>query len=193
MNAQQMEKLIEGLAILVVDNNPYTRKLTRIMLTNVGAKAIYEAADGVEALGAIRVANPDVMILDWEMPVLDGPQVMQIVRSPESFPKPNLPVIMLTRSGERSRVNAALRLGVHEFLVQPTSPAALRDRLMSILVRPRPMVWVGKYYVPKPRILLKKTDLLAAALSAYRSNASFPTLIDSGDFEDNSSEVVTVH
>jgi CheY-like chemotaxis protein len=183
MNILQMEKLVEGLAILVADNNPYTRKLTRMMLTNVGAKAIYEAADGVEALGAIRVANPDVMILDWDMPVLDGPQVMQVIRSPDNFPKPNLPVIMLTRNGERSRVNAALRLGVHEFLVQPTSPAALRDRLMSIVVRPRPMMWIGKYYVPRPRVLLKKTDLLAAALSAYRSNKPFPETLDSGAFE----------
>ncbi|HWM83621.1 MAG TPA: response regulator [Pseudolabrys sp.] len=184
MNALQIEKLIEGLGILVVDNNPYTRKLTRIMLTNVGAKAIYEAADGIEALGAIRVANPDVMILDWEMPALDGPQVMQIIRSPDNFPKPNLPVIVLTRYGQRSRINAALRLGVHEFLVQPTSPAALRDRLMSIVVRPRPMMWIGKYYVPRPRVLLKKTDLLAAALSAYRSNTPFPEALDSGDFGD---------
>jgi CheY-like chemotaxis protein len=192
MNAVQIEKLIEGLGILVVDHNSYTRKLTRIMLTNVGAKAIYEAADGIEALGAIRTANPDVMILDWDMPVLNGPQVMQIVRSPDNFPKPNLPVIMLTRLGQRSRINAALRLGVHEFLVQPTSPAALRDRLMSIVVRPRPMMWIGKYYVPKPRVLLKKTDLLAAALSAYRSNTPFPETLDSGDFEDPAAHA-TVH
>lgn len=182
MNAIQMEKLIEGLAILVVDGNSYTRKLTRMMLTNVGAKSIYEAVDGVEALSAIRTANPDVMILDWDMPVLNGPQVMQVVRSPGNFPRPNLPVIMLTRLGYRSRVNAALRLGVHEFLVQPTSPGALRDRLMSIVVRPRPMVRIGKYYVPAPRVLLKKTDLLAAALSAYRNNMSFSSTLESGAF-----------
>ena len=39
-------------------------------------------------------------------------------------------------------------LGVHEFLLKPTSPKALRDRLLSILVRPRPMVQIGKLYVP---------------------------------------------
>ncbi|HEY1152774.1 MAG TPA: response regulator [Pseudolabrys sp.] len=190
MNTLQKEKLIERLSILIVDNNSYTRKLTRMMLTNVGAKSIYEASDGIEALGLIRTANPDVMILDWDMPVLNGPQVMQIVRSPGRFPRPNLPVIMLTRVALRSRVNAALRLGVHEFLVQPTSPMALRDRLMSIVVRPRPMLKLGRYYVPKPRVLLKKTDLLAAALSAYRSNKSFPSTIESGRFGESA---VTVH
>jgi hypothetical protein len=40
---------------------------------------------------------------------------------------------------------------VHEFLLKPTSPKALRDRLVSILMRPRPMVQIGKYYVPQPR------------------------------------------
>jgi CheY-like chemotaxis protein len=155
----------------------------------VGAKLIYEAADGVEALGVIRTANPDVMILDWDMPVLSGPQVMQIVRTPGRFPRPNLPIIMLTRMAQRSRVNAALRLGVHEFLVQPTSPSALRDRLMAIVVRPRPMVTVGRYYVPKPRVLLKKTDLLAAALSAYRTNNSFPVAVESGQFEETAATV----
>jgi CheY-like chemotaxis protein len=183
MNASQIEKLIERLSILVVDGNSYTRKLTRMMLTNVGAKSIYEASDGIEALGVVRTANPDIMIMDWDVPMLNGAQVMQIVRSPGVFPKPNIPVIMLTRLGHRSRVQAAMRLGVHEFLVQPTSPRALRDRMMSILTRPRPMVRIGKYYVPQPRLLLKKTDLLAAALSAYRNNKSFQTAVSSGDFE----------
>jgi CheY-like chemotaxis protein len=183
MNALQIEQLIERLTILVVDHNSYTRKLTRMMLTNVGAKQIYEATDGVEALGVVRTANPDIMIMDWDMPVLNGPQVMQIVRSPGTFPKPNIPVIMLTHLGLRSRVNTAMQLGVHEFLVQPTSPRALRDRLMSILIRPRPMVRIGKHYVPTPRTLLKKTDLLAAALSAYRNKKSFQTTVSSGDFQ----------
>lgn len=151
MSAKQSEKLIEKLAVLVVDDNQYTRKLTRMMLMNIGAKTIYEAADGVAALDIIRTANPDVAILDWELPVLSGPQVIKIVRSPEVFPKPHLPIIMLTASAQRSHVNEAMRLGVHEFLLKPTSPRALQDRLLSILVKPRQMVRIGKYYVPEPR------------------------------------------
>jgi DNA-binding response OmpR family regulator len=48
-------------------------------------------------------------------------------------------------------VAQALRSGAHEFLLKPTSPQALRDRLTSIIVNPRPMVKLGDYYVPQPR------------------------------------------
>lgn len=151
MSAKQAEKLIENLGILVVDESLYMRKLTRMMLMNIGAKTIYEASDGVAALDIIRSANPDVAFIDWDLPVLSGPQVIKIVRSPNVFPKPHLPIIMLTACAARSNVAEAVRLGVHEFLLKPTSPRALQDRLLSILVKPRPMVQIGKFYVPEPR------------------------------------------
>ena len=151
MSAKHAEKLIENLGILVVDECQYTRKLTRMMLMNVGAKTIYEAADDVAALDIIRTVNPDVAILDWTLPVLSGPQVVKIVRSPDVFPKPHLPIIMLTAFARRSHVSEAMRLGVHEFLLKPTSPRALQDRLLSIIVKPRPMVRIGELYVPQPR------------------------------------------
>jgi CheY-like chemotaxis protein len=161
MSAKQIDKLIEGLGILVVDSNPFTRKLTRSMLLAIGAKAIFEAADGVAALDIIRSTNPDVAIIEWDLPVLSGPQVVKIVRSPEVFPKPQLPIIMLMGGARRSHVQAALRLGVHEFLIKPTSPRALRDRLISIMVKPRPMVQIGKAYVPQPRRFSTDTPCVA--------------------------------
>ena len=151
MSAKQAEKLIENLGILIVDESLYMRKLTRMMLMNIGAKTIFEASDGVAALDTIRSANPDVAIIDWDLPVLSGLQVVKIVRSPDVFPKPHLPIIMLSASVSRADVAEAMRLGVHEFLVKPTSPRALRDRLVSIIVKPRPMVQVGDHYVPEPR------------------------------------------
>ena len=163
MSAKQVEKLIEGLGILVVDENQYMRKLTRMMLMNIGAKSVYEAADGLLALEAIRSTNPDVVFLDWDTPVLSGPQIMHIVRSPGVFAKPNLPIVMLTARASRSRVQQAMLLGVHEFLLKPTSPQALRDRLLSILVKPRPMVQIGKYYVPQPRRPIAQNDMRRAA------------------------------
>ena len=152
MSGSPVDKLIENLGILVVDENQYMRKLTRMMLMNLGSKTIYEAADGVAALELIRSVNPDVLIMDWTLPVLSGAQVMRIVRSPGVFPKPNLPVITLTACAKRAQVADALKHGVHEFLLKPTSPAALRDRLISILCKPRPMVHIGKSYVPPPRV-----------------------------------------
>jgi len=151
MSAKLAKKIIDGLNILIVDGNPYMRKITRIMLMNLGAKQVYEAGDGLAALEAIRTLDPDVMVIDWDMPVLSGTEVTRIVRSPGVFPRPNLPIIMLTGRSERQFVNEALRAGVHEFLIKPTSPKALMDRLISIMFRPRPMVQLGKYYVPQPR------------------------------------------
>jgi two-component system chemotaxis response regulator CheY len=151
MSIKEVQKLIERLNIVVADHNQHTRKLTRMMLMHIGTKSIYEAADGVTALDTIRTANPDVAILDWEMPLMSGQDLIRVIRSPGVFPKPDLPIILLTAGANRLRVNEAIRLGVHEFLCKPTSPGALRDRLVSILLRPRPMVQIGEHYVPKLR------------------------------------------
>lgn len=153
MTAAELAKLIDGLGILVVDKNAYMRRLTRMMLMAIGARSVYEVGDGLAALHVVRHANPDVMLLDWDMPFINGPQIIHIVRSPGLFAKPAMPIIMLTESTRRSQVREAMRLGVNEFLVKPTSPKALHDRLAYILLRPRPMVKIGKYYVPEPRQL----------------------------------------
>ena len=163
MSTKQIEKLIEQLGILVVDDNPYMRKLTRQMLMNIGAKNVYEAVDGLAALDVVRTANPDVMLLEWNLPVLNGAQVMRIIRAPDAFPKSNLPVIMLTASANRAQVHEAMLLGVNEFLLKPTSPQALRERLLSILAKPRPMVQIGKYYVPTPRRPISHNEMRQAA------------------------------
>ncbi len=157
------EKLLQGLNILIVDGNHYMRKLTRTMLMNMGAKSVIEAADGLAGLEQIRLNDPDVMFLDWDMPLLDGLEVMHIVRSPGVFPRPNLPIIMLTYRAERSSVIQAIRAGVHEFLIKPTSPKALRDRLTSIAVKPRPMIKIGDCYIPEPRRPAPGFDLSATA------------------------------
>ena len=163
MASKQIEKAMEGLVVLIADSNAYTRRLTRSMLTNLGAKALYEASDGVAALDAVRTVNPDVMILDWDMPILDGREVMRIVRSPGVFPKPNVPIVMLSDRGLRSRVTTAIRLGVHEFLVKPISPKTLQQRLLGIMLKPRPMVRAGKYYIPMPRRRVDMKEFIYAA------------------------------
>ena len=159
MHDKSFEKLLQQLNILVVDHNAYMRRMTRTMLTNLGAKSVIEASDGLAALESIRTCDPDVMLLDWDMPVLNGMEVMRIVRSPGVFPRPNLPIIMLTNRGHRSTVLHALRAGVHEFLVKPTSAKALRDRLTAIAYKPRPMIRLGDFYVPQPRRVPAPSDI----------------------------------
>jgi DNA-binding response OmpR family regulator len=92
-----------------------------------------------------------VVILDWEMPGLNGAGFVRMVRSPETFPLPDIPIIMLTGHGERARVVEAVCLGVNEFLLKPVSTKALRDRLAAVLANPRRMVSNGPYYGPAPR------------------------------------------
>ena len=145
---------IQSLAVLVVDDNQYMRKMIRNLLVNCGIKDIYEANDGIAALDAIRSIAPDVVILDWEMPLLSGAELVRIVRSPGVFPMPDVPIIMLSGHGERWRVVEAVRLGVNEYLIKPVSAKALYDRLVSIMTQPRPVVQLGDYYGPEPRKLM---------------------------------------
>jgi len=146
-----VERLVQSLTVLVIEDNPYMRRLIRALLMNVGVKTVHEAADGIAGLEAIRMIGPDVVVLDWEMPYLNGAELVRIVRSPGVFPVPDVPIIMLSAHGERWRVLEAMRRGVNEFLIKPVSARALLDRIVSILAKPRPVVQVGSYYGPEPR------------------------------------------
>lgn len=154
LSKKEIADQIQALTILVVDDNQYMRKTVRNLLVNCGIKDIYEANDGIAALDAIRSIAPDVVILDWEMPLLSGAELVRIIRSPGVFPMPDVPIIMLSGHGERWRVVEAVRLGVHEYLVKPVSAKAIYDRLISIVMQPRPVVQLGDYYGPEPRKMM---------------------------------------
>jgi CheY-like chemotaxis protein len=139
--------------VLVVDDEYYMRKVVRTLLMSIGVCTIYEASDGPAGLEIIRTMAPDVVIVDWEMPGLDGAGFVRMVRSPETFPFPDVPIIMLTGHGERSRVIEAVQIGVNEFLLKPVSSKALQDRMVAVLTKPRVVVKSGDYYGPVPRKL----------------------------------------
>jgi two-component system, chemotaxis family, chemotaxis protein CheY len=168
---KEIENIIQSLCVLVVDDNQYMRKVVRTLLVNCGVKDIYEATDGIAALDSIRTVAPDVVILDWEMPLLSGPELVRIVRSPGVFPMPDVPIIMLTAHGERWRVVEAVRLGVNEYLAKPVSAKSLYDRLVAITLQPRPNVQLGDYYGPEPRKLM--TDALDEAAVATTAPIEF--------------------
>lgn len=154
MDSKQLEARFAACKVLVVDDEQYMRKVVRTLLMSIGVRNIYEAADGPSGLEAIRNLGPDIVILDWEMPGLDGAGFVRMVRSPRTFPLPNVPIIMLTGHGERSRVIEAIEIGVNEFLLKPVSSKALRDRMVAVLAKPRPLVKSGDYYGPAPRKLV---------------------------------------
>jgi two-component system, chemotaxis family, chemotaxis protein CheY len=143
--------LLASRKVLVVDDQPSTRKVLRAMLMSMGIVNIRDANDGDSGLDLVSTFMPHIVLLDWEMPELDGAAFVRTVRSPDTFPLPDVPIIMLTGHSERSRVVAAARLGVNEYLVKPVSIQALQSRVLSIVTNPRPMVRKGDYYGPAPR------------------------------------------
>jgi two-component system chemotaxis response regulator CheY len=143
--------LLGSRKVLVIDDEHYTRKVIRTLLMTIGVRSIQEASDGHAGLDAIRTVAPDIVLVDWEMPGLDGPGFVRAVRSPDTFPYPDVPIIMLTGHGERSRVIEAARTGVNEYLLKPVSSQALQARMLSVINHPRRMVRRGSYYGPEPR------------------------------------------
>jgi len=139
--------------IVVVDDEHYMRKVVRTMLLGIGVNEVHEARDGMAGLELIRRLNPHVVILDWKMPGINGPTFVRMVRAPGAFPYPDVPIVMLTGHGDRSRVVEAVKLGVDEFLLKPVSVQALKDRLLAVLTKPREVVKSGSYYGPVPRKL----------------------------------------
>jgi len=150
-HSSDIEKILQQINVLVIDDNQYMRKVTRNLLVNIGVKNIHEAADGIAGLETIRALSPDIVLCEWEMPFLNGAELLRIVRSPGVFPVSDVPIIMLSLHGERWRVLEALRLGVNEYIKKPVSGKVLLDRMVSILANPRPMVHNGEYYGPEPR------------------------------------------
>jgi len=146
------------LRVLIVDDDHYMRKVVRTMLTAMGVKHIHEANDGAAGLEAIRQINPDVVFVDWEMPLLDGLQFIRMVRQPGTFPIPDVPIILLTGHADRWRVIEAARMGVHEYLLKPVSTKALLERITAVLLKPRKMVRVDGYYGPAPRKNVPRPD-----------------------------------
>ncbi len=145
MNApvSDIKTLLGEIKVLIVDDDHRTRKVIHTLLLAIGCTKIYEAGDGAVGLEMVRAVAPDLVLVDWEMPGIDGPEFVRLVRSPATSALPSVPVIMLTGHGERWRVLEAVRLGVHEFLLKPVSSDALRERILSVLEKTRSTVKRG--------------------------------------------------
>jgi CheY-like chemotaxis protein len=140
---------------LLVDDNIYMRRMLRSLLTGFDARIIHEAEDGAAGLEAIRIQMPDIVIADWEMPMLDGIEMTRFVRQSATSVNPFLPIIMMTGHAEKKRVLTARDAGVTEFLVKPISAHALYNRVLNIVANPRPFVRTKSYFGPDRRRMTK--------------------------------------
>jgi DNA-binding response OmpR family regulator len=119
--------LREPMRILFVDDDPILREFAVVNLATEHAK-VETAPDGAEALAAIRANAPDLVLLDLEMPDVDGFQVLQSLRSDPKHR--DLPVIVVTGREDVDAVDRAFEAGATSFVVKP-----LNWRLLSHQVR----------------------------------------------------------
>ena len=112
---------------LVVDDFDIMRKVTSNQLKSLGAENILTANDGVQALRIMRHQQVDMVLSDWNMPVMSGIELLQAVRADEKLFA--TPFIMITAEAERARVEMAVACGVSAMLLKPYSPNQLGSRL----------------------------------------------------------------
>jgi two-component system, chemotaxis family, chemotaxis protein CheY len=141
----------ENLAFLIVDDCQFMRSIVRTVLAGFGARRISEAHDGADGLEQLTHHAPDIMILDWEMPILDGPELVKIIRNPNNGPMAFVPIILLTAHTELRRIREAQKLGVHEILRKPMTPKSLYERVQACVLNPRPFMSSSDYFGPTPR------------------------------------------
>jgi len=139
------------LRFLVVDDNIHMRKIVRALLNGFGARDVIEAEDGATGLEAFQNNAPDIVILDWMMPIVDGIELTMLIRNPKSSVNPYVPIIMLTAHSDKRRVLQARDCGVTEFLCKPISAKALHQRILNMIVNPRPFIKTKSYFGPDRR------------------------------------------
>ena len=138
------------LHFLTCDDNAHMRRIVRTLLHSFGGREVLEAEDGASALEMFNHHAPDIVICDWQMPILDGLELTQMIRQPSSA-NPYVPIIMLTGHSDKRRVTTARDAGVTEFLAKPISAKALYQRIVNVVASPRPFVRTKTYFGPDRR------------------------------------------
>lgn len=127
---------LHELTYLVVDDLELMRAVTVNQLRALGCEKIKVARNGASALESLRNSRIDVVLCDWNMPVMSGLDLLKIVRAEPKFAK--LPFLMITAEAERQRIEEVIHAGVSGLLVKPYNAGNLKVRLekaLSVLQR----------------------------------------------------------
>ena len=119
--------------ILLVDASPTIRNLQKNVLKQLGHTDVIEANDGIQALAVFAEQTPDLAIVDWNMPNMDGITLVRIIR--ESGNK--IPLIMCTTEAEKRRVIEAIKAGVNNYIVKPFTVEYLGRKITQTLEKAR--------------------------------------------------------
>lgn len=125
----------EGLSVVVIDDEPITRMDLKEMLESKGCHVLGEAGDGFDAIELCRKNNPDLVLLDIKMPLLDGISAAKIIHE-EGLAET---VVLLTAYNEKEFIEGAKRSGVGGYLVKPIDEKSLIPSIELAVARSREM------------------------------------------------------
>jgi two-component system chemotaxis response regulator CheY len=123
-----------SISFLIVDDQPFTRRLVRTMLHGFGSREVYESASGVEGLEMARTTMPNIIITDLIMPGFNGLRFIKMVKAP-SAPTSRIPIIVLSGYLTKTATLAVNESGADELMVKPVSPKALYEHVSRIVLR----------------------------------------------------------
>jgi len=117
--------------ILLVDDSRTIRNIQKNVLAQLGYTDVLEAGDGVEALKVLSENRPDLMLVDWNMPNMDGLSLVKAIREKDK----TLPIIMCTTEAEKGRVLEAIKAGVNNYVVKPFTAETLAEKIEQTLAK----------------------------------------------------------
>jgi two-component system chemotaxis response regulator CheY len=117
--------------ILLVDDSKTMRSIQKSVLGQLGYSEIEEACDGQDALSKVGAFEPDLMLVDWNMPIMDGITFVKKIRVNDK----TTPIIMVTTESEKTRVIEAIKAGVNNYVVKPFTPDSLSQRINETLTK----------------------------------------------------------
>ncbi len=124
-SAQIDGSILNGLKILLIDDNEYNRTVARDTLKSKSDVEITEAVNGKNALEIFMQHDFDVLLMDVQMPVMDGFEATRIIRSTFPSPKNQIPVIALTASVVRNDLDKCKEAGMTDYVPKPFKPSQL--------------------------------------------------------------------
>lgn len=120
-----------AIKVLVVDDQNSVRQMTRMTLEEIGFKHIHEAEHGKQAMEIASLQPLDLIISDFNMPEMDGLELLRAVRGNPVVRK--VPFILLTGRGDKELVVKAAQAGVNNYLIKPFNAATLRQKIEQVM------------------------------------------------------------
>ncbi len=119
-----------SMKILVVDDFSTMRRIIKNILKQIGFANVDEAENGQVALSKIADGNYDFVISDWNMPEMNGMELLKSVRANETTK--DLPFLMVTAEAKKENVVEAVKAGVNNYIVKPFTAETLQEKISKI-------------------------------------------------------------